>query len=88
MSSRISFIYQDKIFSYTNFYERLRGESAPYYRLDFSVRQKLPWKGFELLLNISNLTSTIEKDINIATGYSMKEQYYGVTADIGLRYRL
>jgi outer membrane receptor protein involved in Fe transport len=87
-SSRFSFIFQDRIFSYTNFYERLRGESSKYYRIDFSVRQKLPWKGVEALLNISNITSTLEKDVNVATDYSMREQHYGVTIDLGFRYRL
>ena len=87
-STRLSFLYQDDIFAYTHFFKELRGVSDKYYRFDLSMKQKLPWKGFELLLNISNFTSSVERDINVSTGFPLKEQHYGVTIDAGLRYRL
>ncbi len=88
LSSRLSLLYQDDIFARTHFFRKLRGVSTKYLRLDFSLRQKLPWKGFELLLNIANLNSAIEKDIVVGTGAPMRLQYYGATYDLGLRYRL
>jgi len=87
-STRLSFLYQDDIFAYTHFFSELRGVSDKYYRVDLSMKQKLPWKGFEVLLNISNLSSSVERDINVSTGYPLKEQHYGITFDLGLRYRL
>ncbi len=87
-SSRLSFLYQNDIFSSTNFYEKFRGSSDEYYRFDFNLRQKLPWKGFEVLANFSNLTSAVEREINNGTGYPTKLQYYGTTIDLGIRYRL
>ncbi len=87
-STRLSFLYQDDIFAYTHFFKELRGVSDKYYRLDLSMKQKLPWKGFEILLNISNLSSSVERDINVSRGFPMKEQHYGITMDAGIRYRL
>jgi len=87
-STRLSFLYQDDIFAYTHFFKELRGVSDKYYRVDLSMKQKLPWKGFEFLVNISNLSSSVERDINISTGYPLKEQHYGITFDAGIRYRL
>ncbi len=88
LSSRLSFLYQDDIFAYTNFFKQLRGISDKYYRIDLSLRQKLPWKGFEALLNFSNVNSAVERDINVSTGYPIREQHYGLTIDAGIRYRI
>ena len=52
------------------------------------MNQKLPWKGFEAILNFSNLTSTKESDLLTVSGAPTRVQYYGFTLDIGLRYRL
>ncbi len=87
-SSRISFLYQNDIFSRPNFFRKLRGATDNYYRLDLNMKQKLPWKGFELLMNFSNLTSTHESNSLISTGQVTRKQYYGFTIDLGLRYRL
>ncbi len=87
-SSRLSFLFKNDIFSRTNFFEKFRGISAEYYRFDFNLKQKLPWKGFEFLMNFSNLTSAVERDINVGTGFPIKNQYYGMTIDAGIRYRL
>ncbi len=87
-SARVSFLFQDNIFKRTNFYERLRGKSAEGTKWDISVRQKLPVNGLEIIGNFANITSAIEKDINMGTNYPLREQHYGMTIDLGLRYRL
>lgn len=87
-STRISYLFQDDIFKQDNFWERLRGTSDKYSRWDISIRQKLPIDGLELLANFNNLSASIERDINLGEGYPTREQYYGLTADIGLRYRI
>ncbi len=87
-STRISLLFQDDIFAKSNFWKRHRATSDKYTRWDISVRQKLPIEGLELLGNFNNITATIERDVNVGTGYPMREQHYGSTIDIGLRYRL
>lgn len=88
LSTRFSMTYQDDIFSATNFWERHRSSSASLLRFDLSLKQKLPMKGWEVLFNLSNLNSSIERDINSGTGYPKREQHYAYTVDIGIRYRL
>lgn len=88
LSTRLSFLYQNDIFSNPNFFRLLRGATDDYFRVDFSVNQKLPWKGFEAILNFSNLTSSNERDLLIESGAPTRVQYYGFTLDVGLRYRI
>lgn len=88
LSTRLSFVYQNDIFSNPNFFRLLRGATDDYFRIDFSINQKLPWKGFEAILNFSNLTSTKERDLLISTGHPTRVQYYGSTIDLGIRYRI
>ncbi len=86
-SIRFSVLYQSDIFKRNNFYRELRGHSDDYLRWDLSVKQNLPFKGAKLLFNISNMFGAVERDINEGTGFPIQEQYYGMTADLGLRYQ-
>ncbi len=86
-STRVSFLYQDDTFKRTHFYESLRGISDDFYKFDVSVRQKLPVEGLEVIANFSNISDTIEQDLNVGSGYPLKKQQYGMTIDLGLRYR-
>ncbi len=88
LSARLSFLYQNDIFSNPNFFRLLRGATDDYFRIDFSLNQKLPWKGFEAIMNFSNLTSAKERDLLISNGLPTRVQYYGFTLDLGLRYRI
>lgn len=88
LSTRLSFLYQNDIFSNPNFFRLLRGATDDYFRIDFSMNQKLPWQGFEAILNFSNLTSTKEQDLLISSNNPTRIQYYGFTLDVGLRYRI
>ncbi|MEE9438362.1 MAG: TonB-dependent receptor [Saprospiraceae bacterium] len=88
LATRLSFLYQNNIFSNPNFFRLLRGATDDYFRVDLSMTQKLPWKGFEALLNFSNLTSSKESDSLIASGTPTRIQHYGFTLDVGIRYRL
>ena len=89
-SGRISMLYNDDVFSSTNFWKELRQTTDSYRRWDLSIKQKLPVSGLELFLNASNLTNT--NDINRYRGVSSSgdnlstEQYYGRTIDLGFRY--
>ena len=87
-SIRMSILYQSDIFKQNNFYSELRGYSDAYTRWDVSIRQTLPLKGAQLLFNLNNLFNAVERDLNQGTGFPLKEQYYGMTANIGLRFKL
>ena len=87
LAARLSFVYQNDIFSNPNFFRLLRGATDDYFRIDFSLNQKLP-KGFEAILNFSNLTSSKERDLLISNNLPTRVQYYGFTFDVGLRYRI
>ena len=86
-SIRGSVLYQSDIFKSNNFYKELRGHSDDYLRWDISAKQNLPFPGLKILLNLSNITGAVERDVNEGTGYPTREQHYGMTADLGLRYQ-
>lgn len=85
-SIRASLQYKSEIFSSNNWRPELRGYTDGFFLYDLAVTQKLPIDGLVLFSNVKNLTRTIETDINRGTGYISNEQYYGVSADIGLKY--
>ena len=89
-SGRLSMLYNDDVFVNTNFWPSLRQNTDAYRRWDLSMKQKLPYEGLELFLNISNLTET--SDVSRFRGVTSSgdnlqlEQYYGRTMDLGFRY--
>ena len=89
-SGRLSMLYKDDVFMNTNFWPELRQITDEYRRWDLSMKQELPIKGFDIFLNISNLTDAI--DVNRyrgknSSGDNLKsEQHYGKTIDAGFRY--
>jgi len=79
-------IYQDNIFAGPNYWPQLRTTTAAYTRWDISAKQDLPWPGFQLYGDISNLNS--EDDIQViqaSTGVPQTQQSYGMTGDLGVR---
>lgn len=85
-SIRLSMQYKSDVFIRSDFHEELRAYSAPLTLWDLKVKQELPVKGLRVFCNLKNLTSPIEKDINNGTGYFTTKHYYGMTADVGIRY--
>jgi TonB-dependent receptor len=83
-----SMIYQSEVYNGTDFYNALRSDKAKYLRWDLSVKQGLPWSGIEIYFDLNNLNS--EEDIYLVrgSGFPNSESNYGLTADIGLRWRL
>ena len=70
-SARISMLYISDVFKTTNFWPELRETTDSYRRYDLSMKQKLPVKGLELYLNISNLTEAI--DVTRLRGYNRSD---------------
>ena len=58
-----------------------------YYRWDFTAYQKLPWlEGLQLFLNVNNITDRSDRQFRSVLEKLSDVQYYGLTADVGVRY--
>lgn len=84
----VSTIYQANVFNQTNFWPELRADKAKYLRWDLSAKQDLPWFGLEAFFQLNNINS--ESDIYLVrgSGFPNSEEDYGMTANLGLRWRL
>ena len=70
-SGRLSMLYMGDVFMSTDFWPELRQTTDAYQRYDLSMKQKLPVKGLELYLNVSNLNEAV--DINRLNGFNPKD---------------
>jgi TonB-dependent receptor len=84
-SCRLSMLYQSNVFTGPNFWPELRSYTDDYWRWDFAVKQRLPWYGLQVYLNIYNLTETMDRSINAGTGLPTWMEHYGRTIQLGLR---
>jgi TonB-dependent receptor len=87
-SARLSFVFQGNSVTNVGAFPEQDGFSKDYFRIDASARQQLPWKGLELYLDANNLNSETNISIENAIGGFTNQQYYGLTADLGLRFTL
>ncbi len=87
-SVRLSMLFQDHIFTGPNYWPQLRTSTAAYRRWDLSAKQDLPWFGLQLFGSLSNLNSAHDVSLIQGSGFPQSEQSYGLTADLGLRWRL
>jgi len=84
----VSMISQTNIYNATNFYNSLRSDKAKYLRWDLSAKQGLPWYGVELFLDINNINGENDTYIIRGSGFPTSESSYGLTADLGIRWKL
>jgi TonB-dependent receptor len=82
-----SMIYQSQVYNGTNFYNALRSDKAKYLRWDLSVKQGLPWSGLEVYFDLNNFNSEADVYLVRGSGFPDSESHYGLTADVGLRWR-
>ncbi len=83
-SIRVSWLYQDNIFTGPNFWPQIRSYTAAYSRWDVSFKQGLPWRGVGLFGDIYNMNSANDVSIIEGGGVPESEQSYGMTAHLGL----
>ncbi|MCX7984492.1 MAG: TonB-dependent receptor [Bacteroidetes bacterium] len=85
-SARLSFVYQGNSVSYIGSEPEQDGFTDDYFRVDFSMRQMLPIPGMQLFFDVNNINdrSNISRQITIK-GFT-SEKYYGMTANLGIRY--
>jgi TonB-dependent receptor len=87
-STRVSVVYQENAVSYVGQFPEDDGFTRDYFRVDASARQILPWAGIEIYLDLFNLNSKRNSSAQKSIGGLTNEQNYGLTANLGVRYRL
>jgi TonB-dependent receptor len=87
-AARISFVFQGNAVSYVGAFAEQDGFTRNYFRVDASVRQILPWAKIEVYLDLNNLNNESSTSAQASIGGFTSEQNYGVTANLGVRYRL
>jgi len=87
-SARLSYQYTDNVLRSSDpVQQELDKYTAPYFRWDFTAFQKLPWlEGLQVYLNINNIADTPDRQYSSVQQKLADVQYYGRTADLGLRY--
>jgi TonB-dependent receptor len=85
-STRLSLLYQGKIFTGPNYWEQLRSNTSSYKRWDLLVKQDLPWFGLQAYGALNNLNGVSDISvIQASTSIPQREQSYGLTGNLGLR---
>lgn len=87
-SARMSFLFQGNAVSNVGNFPEQDGFTRDYFRIDASVRQILPWQGIEVYLDMNNLNSETNTSAQQSIGGFTNEQNYGLTGNLGVRYRL
>lgn len=84
-SVRVSMEYDANVFEAPNFWPELRANTATYVRWDLAANQRLPWYGLQVYLDLNNLNSARNVQIEQGSGFPAAENHYGLTADFGVR---
>lgn len=84
-SARLSMVYQGESLSVVGTREELDGYTDQLFRMDFVVQQKFG-KGWRVYLNLNNLTNSADKSYLGNKQFPTAEEYFGMTADIGLKF--
>lgn len=84
----VSMIYQSDVFNSNDFWPELRVTKSVYRRWDISAKQGLPWLGLEVFFDINDLNKESDVYIIQGPGFPQSTQDYGMTADLGMRWKL
>ncbi len=88
-SGRLAFVFQGNSVTNIGAFREQDGFSKDYYRVDANARQKLPWlKGLEVYLEVTNLNGESNISAQKSIGGFTNEQFYGLVANLGMRYTL
>lgn len=85
-SARLSFLYQTDRVSFVDWNTLLDQFSGEYIRWDLTLQQKII-SNLQLYANFSNLNNRPDKNFRGATDQPTYIEYYGLTIDIGVRYK-
>ncbi|MGD0036534.1 MAG: TonB-dependent receptor [Bacteroidota bacterium] len=84
----VSVISQTNIFNSTNFYNSLRSDKSKYLRWDIAGKQGLPWFGLEVFFDVNNINNESDTYVIRGSGFPNSMSDYGLTADLGVRWKL
>ncbi|MGC9365302.1 MAG: TonB-dependent receptor [Fidelibacterota bacterium] len=87
-SARLSFLFQGNSVSRIGTFPEQDGYTKDYFRIDASLRQKLPWHGTEIYLDASNLNNALNESAQITIDGFTNVKHYGATANLGVRFRM
>jgi TonB-dependent receptor len=87
-SGRLSFLYQGNSVSNIGAFAEQDGFTKNYFRIDASVRQKLPWTGLQVFLDVNNLNNRSNDAAQASINGFTSQQYYGLTANLGVRFSM
>ncbi len=85
-SARLSFLFQGNMVSGIGTRIEQDSFTKDYFRMDASVRQKLPWEGLQVFLDVNNINERADISAQTSIGGFTSERFYGLTADLGIRY--
>lgn len=84
-SGRISLVFQGKSLTFVGTRDELDGYTDETLRWDLAVQQQL-YDKLSLFLNVNNLSNIPEQSM-IGIGFPTRQEYFGLTADIGVKYK-
>ncbi len=87
-STRFSYTFIENAMSGIGRFDEQDGFTRDYHRLDISARQKLPFMGMEVYLDLNNLNAATNVSAQKTIGGFTNQQLYGLTANLGFRLRL
>ncbi len=87
-SGRLSFLFQGNSVSNIGAFAEQDGFTKDYFRIDASVRQKLPVTGLQIFLDITNVNNRKNESAQASINGFTIQQHYGLTANLGLRYSM
>ena len=86
-SARVSFLFQGNSVSYVGAFPEQDGYTRDYFRIDASVRQTLPFWGMEIYLDVNNLNNEKNSAAQMSIDGFTSVKHYGLTANLGFRFR-
>lgn len=86
-SIRVSMLYQDNIFTGSSLWPQLRSSTSAYTRWDLAIKQKLPWFGLQVFFDLNNINGARDVSVLQSADIPQSEQDYGMTANLGLRWK-
>lgn len=87
-SAKLSFVFQGNSVSYVGAWPEADGFTDDYFRIDFAIRQKLPWYDLQVFLDINNINNRQNISRQTTIGGFTNQKNYGLTANLGLRFNL
>ena len=87
-SARVSMMYTNDIFTENSRYYDTRGYKDKFTRWDISLKQQLPIEGLQVFMNLNNITGAVDEYYIRGASYPVREEHYGMTIDLGLRWQL